>query len=147
MLCTIDMLIFREPEVEVILLDKLHAIYFYFSLLFKTWAQKPLACAHHIRYAMLCYAIIDWLQVAKCAKSSLADSVRTSWRRLRCSRRTLANFRVKVEGGENMENGRKGWRGSTSPYYGATPLDVISDWQRLCRLHQPNDYQNVIFCA
>ena len=53
MLCTIGMLISREPEVEVILLVKLHAIHFYPSLLFKIWAQKPLACAYHIRYAML----------------------------------------------------------------------------------------------
>ena len=36
--CTIGMLISREPEVEVILLVKLHVIYFYFSLLFKIWA-------------------------------------------------------------------------------------------------------------
>jgi len=37
MLCTIGMLISREPEVEVILLVKLHVIIFYFSLLFKIW--------------------------------------------------------------------------------------------------------------
>jgi len=38
MYCTIGMLISREPEVEVILLVKLHAIHFYSSSLFKIWA-------------------------------------------------------------------------------------------------------------
>jgi len=38
MLCAIGMLISQEPEVEVILLVKLHAIHFYSSLLFKIWA-------------------------------------------------------------------------------------------------------------
>jgi len=37
MLCMIGMLISREPEVEVILLVKLHAIHFYFSLIM-IWA-------------------------------------------------------------------------------------------------------------
>jgi len=57
MLCTIGMLIYREPEVEVILLVKLHAIHF-ILVCYLRYGRRSLWLAP-IKSAMhpLCYAI------------------------------------------------------------------------------------------